>query len=149
MTALEKIQHLRRNLEKYQALLSDVVLDAVYQNEGKVLDLVRDDQLTAQGIDGTGRPIRPLYTSFTKQIKRDKGQTTSHVTLRDTGETQDTMGMEYGSDFFYPVATTPQVEGLYRKYGKRIFDLTPKSVSESAKIMRPDIFQSSLKIIFN
>lgn len=149
MTALEKIQHLRRNLEKYQAQLSDVVLDAVYQNEGKVLDLVRDDQLNAQGIDGTGRKIRPAYTAFTRQIKRDKGQITSHVTIRDTGETQDTMGMEYGANYFYPVATTPQVEGLLRKYGKRIFDLTPSSVSETAKIVRPEIIRRSLKIIFN
>lgn len=149
MTAHEKISRFRRNLESYQAQLPDVVLDAVYQNEGKVLDLVRDDQLNAQGIDGAGRKIKPTYTAFTRQIKRDKGQITSHVTLRDTGETQDTMGMEYGSDFFYPVATTPQVEGLLRKYGSRIFDLTPKSVSETAKIVRPDIFKRSLKIIFN
>jgi len=149
MTALEKIARLRGNLEKYQADLPNVVLDSVYDNEGKILDLVRDNQLTAQGIDGTGKAIKPLYTAFTKQIKRDKGQTTSHVTLRDTGETQDTMLMDYGADYFYPVATTPQVEGLYRKYGKRIFDLTQKSVSEAAKIMRPDIFQRSLKIIYS
>ena len=148
MTALEKIRHLRSNLEQYQARLSDVVLDAVYEHEGEILDLVRDDQLTAQGIDGTGRPIRPIYTAFTRRIKRDKGQTTSHVTLRDTGETQDTMLMEYGANYFYPVATTPQVEGLYRKYGKRIFDLTPKSVSEAAKIVRPQVVKRSLKIIF-
>lgn len=148
MTALEKIRRLTNNLAKYQASLSGVVLDSVYDNEGKILDLVRDDQLTAKGIDGTGRPIRPLYTAFTKQIKRDKGQTTSHVTLRDTGETQDTMGMEYTSNSFYPVATTPQVEGLLRKYGKRIFDLTPQSVSAAARIVRPQIFKRSYQIIF-
>ncbi len=149
MTALEKITRLRRNMEKYQTELPNVVLGSVYDNEGKVLDLVRDDQLTAQGIDGTGKAIRPLYTAFTRQIKRDKGQTTSHVTLRDTGETQDTMIMEYGPDYFHPVATTPQVAGLLRKYGKRIFDLAPKSVTETTRIVRPDILSRSLKILFN
>lgn len=149
MTALDKITMIRRNLEKYQATLPNVVLDAVYENEGKILDLVRDDQLTKQGIDGSGKSITPKYTAFTRSIKRDKGQVTSHVTLRDTGETQDTMLMEYGSDYFYPVATTEQVPGLLRKYGNRIFDLTQNSVTEAAKIMRPDIFKRSLKMIFN
>lgn len=148
MTVLEKITQLRRNLEQYQGQLSNIVLDSVRDNEGKILDLVRDDQLTDKGIDGTGRPIRPLYTSFTRQIKRQKGQTISHVTLRDTGETQDTMLMNYEADSFYPVATTPQVEGLLRKYGKRIFDLTPDSVSQAARIMRPDIIERSIKTIF-
>lgn len=147
MTAQEKISHIRRNLERYKASLSAIVLEAVRDNEGEILDLVRDDQLSAKGIDGTGRPIRPLYTSFTKQIKRDKGQTTSHVTLRDTGETQDTMLMEYGNDHFYPIATTPQTEGLYRKYGKRIFDLTPQSVTAAARIMKPQIIERSLKML--
>jgi hypothetical protein len=149
MTALDKIRKIRHNLERYQATLPDVVLESVYQNEGQILDLVRDDQLTAQGIDGSGKAIRPKYTAFTKSIKRDKGQVTSHVTLRDTGETQDTMLMEYGSDYFYPVATTPQVDGLLRKYGNRIFDLTQKSISEAARIMRPDIVRKSLKMILN
>lgn len=147
MTALERITQVRQNLEQYQSKLPDVVLDAVYQNEGKILDLVRDDQLTAQGIDGTGKAITPKYTAFTRSIKREKGQVTSHVTLRDTGETQDTMAMEYGNNFFYPVATTPQVEGLLRKYGSRIFDLTQQSVTEAAKIMRLDIFERSRKMI--
>ncbi len=148
MNAIERLKRIARNIRDFQASLPEIVLDSVRENEGKVLDLVRDEQLTAKGIDGSGRAIRPKYTRFTVSIKREKGQETGHVTLRDTGETQDTMIMEYGAASFYPVATTPQVAKLQRKYGDRIFDLTDKSVDDATKLMRNDIFDKSIKMIF-
>jgi len=149
MTALEKIARLRGNLEKYQADLPNVVLDSVKDNEHTILDLNTEEQLYAQGIYRDGTPIEPAYRPMTISIKQSKGQPTSRVTLKDTGDFQKSFFIAYGGDSFSIGATDPKTRKLEKKYGSDIFGLTSENLKEAIKEMKPDIFQRSLKIIYS
>src|ERR1017187_5547833 len=50
-----------------------------------IIELNTQTQLYEQGIDSTGESIGE-YSAYTKMLKKEKGQITDHVTLKDTGE---------------------------------------------------------------
>lgn len=145
---IEQIRQFRHNVELWQASLPEVVLESVKDNEAAILDLNVEDQLFQQGIDNEGQAITPGYTPLTISIKRQKGQPTDRVTLRDTGDFHKSFQISYGNDAFGIYATDPKSQKLSKKYGEDIFGLTDDSLQETIELTRPDIHQKSEKIIF-
>lgn len=145
---IEQITQLRKNVEQWQRSLPDVVLESVKDNEAAILDLNIEDQLFQKGIDSDGQAITPGYTPLTISIKRQKGQPTDRVTLRDTGDFHRSFQISYGNDAFGIFATDPKSQKLEKKYGREIFGLTDESLQESIDLTKPDIHQRSGKIIF-
>ena len=69
-------------LSTVQRNLDQLVINLLQPYEAEIIDLNIEEQLQ-RGIDATGQPITPGYRPLTISIKRQKGQPTNRVTLRD------------------------------------------------------------------
>jgi hypothetical protein len=113
ITVLEVLKHLSENKE-----FTDLIIE-----------LNTRKQLYDKGIDSLGDNIGS-YSAKTKQIKQDKGQITSHVTLFDTGEFYESFRIFFnGSDFIVSADTIKDTDDLIYKYGIEILGLTEESLS--------------------
>jgi uncharacterized membrane protein len=65
---------------------SQIINTAVSRSEQSIINLNTKGQLSNKGIDSENNPLTPPYHRLTIERKRQKGQTTKFVTLRDTGE---------------------------------------------------------------
>lgn len=106
--------------------------------EHLILDMNRE-QIEGKGLDSDNVKITPKYTPFTVKIKREKGQPTTHVTLKDTGEFLDSLFVVYGEKYFALGADDPKVKKLERKYGKEIFGLIENNLNEIIDLIRPEL----------
>lgn len=125
-------------LKKFQGEAEERVIEQVRKNEDFALFLVTEDQLF-KGFDSEGRRIRPPYAALTRQIKRQKGQPTDRVTLRDTGAFYEGMEMIYGSDEFTIINIDAKTPKLRAKYGRDILGLNKQSRDLLALKIKPDL----------
>lgn len=144
---IDAIKQFRKNVEQWQRSLPDVVLESVKENEGQIIDLNTEEQLM-KGLDSDGQAITPGYTPFTVSIKRQKGQPTDRVTLKDEGDFHRSFKIAYGNDAFAIYADDPKAQKLERKYGNEIFGLTDDNLQETIEITKDDLAEKSHKIIF-
>jgi hypothetical protein len=86
-----------------------------------------------QGFRADGTEILPSYTPLTVFLKKEKGQVTDHVTLRDTGDFQSELyaevegqTIEYGSRD----SKSEKLEDKYSTAKGSIFGLTEDSRDE-------------------
>lgn len=96
------------------------------------------DQLMT-GIRGDGRKIEPPYTPFTQSIKREKGQPTDRVTLKDTGDFHESI---FSDDDRFPVLfdfRDWKRNKLFEKYGEEISELTKESKDELSEELKDEI----------
>lgn len=82
------------------------------------------------GIRATGADITPAYAPYTVLIKDQKGQPSDRVTLKDTGQFYENIFVDVNSETFEIDSNDPKSEALQKKYGSRIFGLTPESRGE-------------------
>lgn len=117
-------------LQKYAVAVSNVVYDALKQNEEFVVDFIAQDQLYEKGIDSKGRNLDQLkpYTPLTIEIKKIKGQPYGRVTLRDEGDFQRSFYIQYNQFDFVFMASDPKTPKLLKKYGEDILSLTPENI---------------------
>lgn len=129
MTDLEKrLKSIADGLKKMD--LVAMAVEAVHNNDAEIIDTVTDDQLFAKGIDGTGSAITPTYSPFTVGIKRQKGQPSDRVTLKDTGAFHNSVFMEKTDFPIFLNARDMITPDLFKKYGDEILDLTEQNKSE-------------------
>lgn len=147
MTALERISTIVKNLQRYKATLPGLVLDCVRLHEHTILDLNTQDQLFDKGVTREGQPIEPPYQQLTVSIKRQTGQPTDRVTLKDTGDFHQSFFIAYGGDSFSIGATDSKARKIERKYGSEIYGLTDSNLTIAINEMKPDIFEKSIKMI--
>lgn len=127
--------------------MSQIINTAVLRNENQVLNLNRQSQLKNRGIGEDGEQITPLYHPRTIQQKRQKGQTTKFVTLRDTGQFHENFKIIYRTDSIEITASPTNRNGkdltihLQGRYGKHIFGLIDENVIRTRKIIKPAILQ--------
>ena len=81
------------------------------------------------GYDGRGKKIEPEYTPFTVSIKRQKGQPTDRVTLRDTGDFHSSLRVEFDEGGFYVTSDDSKAAELLEKYGTNIFRLSNQNLT--------------------
>lgn len=132
---IEELDDLQINMHYY------VILTAS-EFENLILDLNKD-QMERDGVDGTGKKIRPAYTPYTVKLKKAKGHTHSHVTLTDTGDFSDAIYVEFGDDFFYLGSEDPKTGELMLKYGDDIFGLNSGSRDELIDAMKDNFIQAA------
>ena len=85
------LANLEYRLRKFKDIIHDELFDIIRQKEDIIKDYVRQQQLYRRGITGDGKRIWDTqpYTQRTIENKRRKGQITTRVTLKDTGEFYD------------------------------------------------------------
>jgi len=131
----QKIQALR----SFQANAEKTAIELVKGHEAEVLDANTQEQLFEKGETATGAPVEPGYRPFTVSIKRQKGQPTNRVTLRDTGDFHDSFFVNYGDNYFAIGARDDKVEKLERKYGKEIFGLNEENLQDLINRIKPEM----------
>lgn len=106
-----------------------------------IMDTNANKQLFEEGINALGVPISSYapYRPYTIRVKKEKGQPTDRVTLRDTGAFERDFRVVVGQTEFVVTSDDWKTEDLMAKYGK-IFGLTPSNMGRlSQEIVLPDL----------
>lgn len=138
------LRNLEYRLRAFRDSLPEMLEDVIRDNEDVIVSAIADDQLYRRGITGRGRKIKDYapYKDTTIRIKREKGQPTTRVTLRDTGDFHNSMFVVFDADGFYITSSDEKTEDLVAKYGEDIFRLTDKNFT---RIIRSHIRRDLLR----
>ena len=141
------LRNLTYRLRKFKDILDEELKEEILNHWYIILDMVSEDQLYEQGINGRGVEIKSYmpYAQRTIRNKIKKGQPINRVTLRDTGELRDSLRLESDGEGFYITSTDDKAPYLLKKYGKTIFRLTDENLKVLLdKYIRPEL-QAKLK----
>ena len=142
---------------KYTRVLADelnsgrAVQSEIEKNEDWIVSCVATKQLYVKGENALGVEISSYmpYTPFTIEIKKEKGQPTDRVTLRDTGDFYDSMKVDAERTYFEIVADDWKTEELKGKYGDDILGLNAEHKGQLIwDKMYPDLLQYAKGLIF-
>lgn len=138
------LRNLEYRLRAFRDSLPEMLEDVIRDNEDIIVSAIADDQLYRRGITGRGRKIKDYapYKDTTIRIKHEKGQPTTRVTLRDTGDFHNSMFVVFDADGFYITSSDEKTEDLVAKYGEDIFRLTDKNFT---RIIRSHIRRDLLR----
>ena len=125
------IRNLAYRLRRFKDSLEEQLAEIIREKEDVIISAVVDDQLFRRGVNGKDIKIWSYapYTERTIQIKQKKGQPTTRVTLRDTGDFHKSVYLVQDAGGFYLTSEDKKVEHLREKYGNEIFRLTNKNLS--------------------
>lgn len=138
------LRNLEYRLRAFKDSLPMLLEDIVRDKEDVIVSAIADDQLYRRGINGKGEKIMGYmpYTATTVRIKKKKGQPTTRVTLRDTGDFHNSMFVVFDAEGFYVTANDDKTPELIEKYGDEIFRLTDKNLT---RIIRSHIRKELVK----
>lgn len=135
---LARLDALATALKSLPQVLTATVGEVVRAN-GHVLEDANTAQL-AEGLDADNRDITPEYAPLTVEIKQMKGQPTSHVTLRDSGDFYAGIVAQVRGEAIALEGTDPKTQELQQKYGNRILGLSDAAVDEFREdYVRPEL----------
>ena len=142
------LRNLEYRLRAFKDSLPMLLEDVVRSKEDVIVSAIADDQLYRRGVNGDDKKIMDYmpYTARTIKIKKKKGQPTTRVTLRDTGDFHKSMFVVFESDGFYITASDKKTPWLTKKYGDKIFKLTNKNLT---RIIRSHIRKELVKRLKN
>ena len=124
---MERITDIIDILESYLDNINVFMETATIEAQDKIIDM-NIGQLYDSGQDSDGNALKPDYAPVTVQIKREKGQRTDHVTLRDTFAFQSSFWIQFYSDGFEIMASDRKTDRLKAKYGEKILGLQDGNV---------------------
>lgn len=138
------LRNLEYRLRQYKDNLPVFLEDAVRSKEDVIVSAIADDQLYRRGINGRGEKIMDYmpYKPSTIKAKLKKGQPTTRVTLRDTGDFCKNMFVVFDEEGFYITSSDDKTPALVEKYGDEIFRLTDKNFT---RILRSHIRKQLVK----
>jgi len=132
---MQRLKELIKSLKTFEKLLLKEVEKVIRDNTEIVEEMNSEDQLFEQGIDRHGQKIADYapYSDVTVQIKREKGQPTNRVTLRDEGDFHFSFFIEFSPTGFEIRADDGKTKKLLEGYGDGILGLTDENVRDLAK----------------
>ena len=110
------IREVFRLVENFTQSQEKIMNDCINNSSETILDANRD-QLFA-GKDKQGKEIIPEYTQTTITIKKEKGQPTDRVTLKDTGEWHRSLFMKTESNKIFIDSDHELTDKLLEKYDR-------------------------------
>lgn len=146
--AIKRYNATLRNLEYRLRIFKDslptLLEDIVRSKEDVIVSAIADDQLYRRGINGRGEKIMDYvpYATRTIENKKRKGQPTTRVTLRDTGDFHRSMRVVFDSEGFYITSDDEKAKYLVKKYGGEIYRLTDKNFT---RIIRSHVRKELVK----
>lgn len=127
--------------------MEKLAFQSVMDHKEEAIDLNTQEQLFEQGIDSKGRDLGE-YTPFTVEIKKQKGQKTDFITLKDEGDFYDGF---YVKSRKFPVifgSKDSKTNKIVQRFGTDVFGLTKSSVKElNEEYVREDIQEKFKKNI--
>lgn len=103
----------------------------IEDNAGFIIDM--NLETLYSGYNSKGQSLDSIggsYSPVTIQIKREKGQVTSHVTLKDTGSFYDGFFLKASDGLWKISSTDDKTQGLIRDWGADIFGNTEMDEQE-------------------
>lgn len=140
------LSNLEYRLRAFKDSLPELLEEVVRDKEDTIIAAITNDQLFRQGVNGWDEKIMDYmpYKPSTIRKKQKKGQPTTRVTLKDTGEFYKSMFVVFDSEGFYITSNDDKVQYLVKKYGNSIFRLTDKNLT---RILRSHIRKELVKRI--
>lgn len=144
---IKSLERVMKGMKHWQDNAEEFVIEVAKDEELLIEAMNREDQMYQKGIRADGNDIRPKYTAFTKVIKRQKGQPTNRVTLRDTGDFHRSIGVKWEKKQFRLIAGDIKVIDLVRKYGPEILGLTERNVWILGNVMKPGVVKKFKRVL--
>lgn len=141
---MNAIANLIRRVKATRDVINEELRAIIMEYSDVIIDMVANDQLYERGINGYGEDISSYepYKMGTIRIKREKGQPTDRVTLRDTGAFHRSFRLRSDDEGFYIVATDVKTKDLKAKYGSAILRLSPDNIAELLKgYVKPELIK--------
>lgn len=140
------LQNLEYRLRAFKDNLPQLLEEVVRDKEDVIIAAIANDQLYRRGVNGLDVKIMDYepYAISTIRRKQKKGQPTTRVTLKDTGEFYESMFVVFDDEGFYITSNDDKAKYLVKKYGKAIFRLTDKNLT---RILRSHIRKELVKRI--
>ena len=140
------LRNLEYRLRAFKDNLPELLEEVVRDKEDVIIAAITNDQLFRRGINGRGEKIMDYmpYRPSTIRKKQKKGQPTTRVTLKDTGDFYKSMFVVFDAEGFYIASNDDKTKYLVKKYGNTIFRLTDKNLT---RILRSHIRKELVKRI--
>lgn len=140
------IRNIEYRLRRFKDSLPKHLAKIISDKEDVIIDAIRNNQLYQRGINGKGQKIMDYkpYKPSTIKRKLRKGQPTTRVTLKDTGNFHKSMVLVFDDNGFYVTATDDVTKYLVKKYGDEIFRLTDKNLN---RILKSHIQKELVKLL--
>ena len=140
------LRNLEYRLRAFKDSLPVLLEEIVRDKEDVIIAAITNDQLFRRGVNGRDEKIMDYmpYRPSTIRRKLKKGQPTTRVTLKDTGEFYESMFVVFDSEGFYITSNDDKAKDLVEKYGSTIFRLTNKNFT---RILRSHIRKELIKRI--
>ena len=110
------IREVFRLVENFTQSQEKIMNDCVNNSSETILDANRDQLFS--GKDKQGKEIIPEYTPTTIAIKKEKGQPTDRVTLKDTGDWHRSLFMKTESNKIFIDSDHELTDKLLEKYDR-------------------------------
>ena len=107
-----------QRVNNFYTSMDKITIDVIKDNSKLILDENRSQLF--DGLDKDGKEIVPEYTPTTVSIKREKGQPTDRVTLRDTGDWQDAIFLEVKGNEILTDSSDWKTDELLKKYDRNM-----------------------------
>jgi hypothetical protein len=137
-------------LKKYESLNENELIRDALADKGiqqKVLSYNYYDQLFLKGIDSEGASLG-RYTAKTVEIKKEKGQPTDRVTLKDTGKFYASFTFVQNDDNFVITADTiKDKDDLTEMYTPDILGLTDESIDKLIPEVKSNFIDATRKAL--
>lgn len=144
-------QALNTRIAKARVLRNTNILYLLFKDKDfydTIIQLNTETQLYSQGVDGEGKSLGE-YSWYTTAIKKEKGQRTDHVTLKDTGAFYASFRLYWANNAIRFTADTIKDDGsdLIERWGRDILGLNEDSLSQLRYIARDKIIAILKKIL--
>lgn len=129
------LRNLEYRLRLFKDNLPQLLEGIIRDKEDVITSTIADNQLYRRGVNGRGEKIMEYepYAESTIKKKKRKGQPTTRVTLRDTGDFHKAMKVIFDAEGFYITSDDYKTKYLVKKYGGEIFRLTDKNFNRILK----------------
>lgn len=144
---IASIKNMISEMTRFHGGVAGHLMDVAKKHEDTILDLNTESQLFEKGETGEGTPITPAYRPFTVRIKKQKGQPTNRVTLRDSGDFHKSFRVIFSKTQFRITADDEKTQKLVDKYGGQILGLSEDSLDTLAEGVKPDMIKKTREVI--
>lgn len=128
------------DLEKLADGMTEIVRTIVLNNEGQLLKTVKL-RLFQKSLDANLVSLG-TYSPITKARKKNKGQVSNRVTLRDTGDFYNSMFIDFKKSEIVVDATDPKAGQLMDIYGEAILGLAEFEQAQFIdSVLEPEIYK--------
>lgn len=142
------VAQLKRQVLQAQKNIEPETARIILRFEQQILDLIRENQIFDEGVDGNNKVIGVYRTTTNGNSRGFPKLRGTQVNLYDTGAFFKSFQTDYGSFQLEVFATDEKTSKIINKYNDNIFMLTEKNQDIlSEKIIRPNLLKY-LKTIF-